>query len=176
MIRFVDDRGASIMTVRDVDGLQQTRNHLRLAAREITCSTDSSGPQLTSYSSVREKMHSMRRYFEIYGIMLRNSLIREMSFKANFVLWLLVEVLWFLRSDFFLRHHFWPGRSHRGLDEMGSGIARRHASDDRATFPGVLFRQSVEHPGARAHRKARFASRPAARQPVRGLDQAIQSR
>ena len=38
----------------------------------------------------------MRRYFEIYGIMLRNSLIREMSFKANFVLWMLVEVLWFL--------------------------------------------------------------------------------
>jgi ABC-2 type transport system permease protein len=37
----------------------------------------------------------MRRYFEIYSIMLRNSLIREMSFKANFVLWMLVEVLWF---------------------------------------------------------------------------------
>src|SRR5437879_6474701 len=27
--------------------------------------------------------------------MLRNSLIREMSFKANFLLWLIVEVLWF---------------------------------------------------------------------------------
>lgn len=27
--------------------------------------------------------------------MLRNSLIREMSFKANFVLWMVVEVLWF---------------------------------------------------------------------------------
>jgi ABC-2 type transport system permease protein len=38
----------------------------------------------------------MRRYFEIYTIMLRNSLIREMSFKANFVLWMIVEVLWFL--------------------------------------------------------------------------------
>ncbi len=37
----------------------------------------------------------MRRYFEIYSIMLRNSLIREMSFKANFILWLLVEGLWF---------------------------------------------------------------------------------
>lgn len=37
----------------------------------------------------------MRRYFEIYGIMLRNSLIREMNFKANFLLWLIVEVLWF---------------------------------------------------------------------------------
>ncbi len=38
----------------------------------------------------------MRRYIAIYGIMLRNSLIRELSFKANFILWMLVEVLWFL--------------------------------------------------------------------------------
>jgi len=37
----------------------------------------------------------MRRYLEIWGIMLRNSLIREMSFKANFILWMIVEVLWF---------------------------------------------------------------------------------
>ena len=38
----------------------------------------------------------LRRYVDIYSIMLRNSLIREMSFKANFVLWMLVEVLWFV--------------------------------------------------------------------------------
>jgi ABC-2 type transport system permease protein len=37
----------------------------------------------------------VRRYIEIYSIMLRNSLIREMSFKANFVLWMVVEILWF---------------------------------------------------------------------------------
>jgi ABC-2 type transport system permease protein len=37
----------------------------------------------------------MGRYLEIYSIMLRNSLIREMSFKANFILWMIVEVLWF---------------------------------------------------------------------------------
>src|ERR671939_566119 len=43
----------------------------------------------------------MRRYFEIYAIMLRNSLIREMSFKANFLLWLVVEVLWFCGQIFF---------------------------------------------------------------------------
>ena len=44
----------------------------------------------------------MRRYFEIYGIMLRNSLIREMSFKANFLLWILVEMLWFLGQIVFI--------------------------------------------------------------------------
>ncbi len=43
----------------------------------------------------------MRRYIEIYTIMLRNSLIREMSFKANFILWMLVEVLWFCGQIFF---------------------------------------------------------------------------
>src|SRR6476659_3675962 len=37
----------------------------------------------------------MRRYLEIWGIMLRNSLIRELSFKVNFILWLIVELLWF---------------------------------------------------------------------------------
>ncbi len=37
----------------------------------------------------------MRRYIEIYSIMMRNSLIRELSFKANFLLWMVVEVLWF---------------------------------------------------------------------------------
>ena len=38
----------------------------------------------------------MRRYIEIYSIMLRNSLIRDLSFKANFLLWIrCVEILWF---------------------------------------------------------------------------------
>src|SRR5437899_11199446 len=37
----------------------------------------------------------MRRYIKIYSIMLRNSLIRELSFKANFLLWMVVEILWF---------------------------------------------------------------------------------
>ena len=37
----------------------------------------------------------MRRYIDIYAIMLRNSLIRELSFKANFLLWMIVEILWF---------------------------------------------------------------------------------
>src|SRR3982074_2287258 len=45
---------------------------------------------------IRGKIEIVRRYFEIYSIMLRNSLIRELSFKANFILWMLVEVLWFV--------------------------------------------------------------------------------
>jgi ABC-2 type transport system permease protein len=45
--------------------------------------------------SDRYNLFVVRRYFEIYSIMLRNSLIREMSFKANFLLWMIVEILWF---------------------------------------------------------------------------------
>jgi len=45
----------------------------------------------------------MKRYLEIYSIMLRNSVIREMSFKANFILWMAVELLWFLGQIIFIQ-------------------------------------------------------------------------
>jgi ABC-2 type transport system permease protein len=38
---------------------------------------------------------SMRRYASIYGAMWKNSVVREMGFKTNFLLWILVEFLWF---------------------------------------------------------------------------------
>lgn len=38
----------------------------------------------------------MSRYLAIYKLTIRNSLIREMSFKLNFLLWMVVELLWFL--------------------------------------------------------------------------------
>ena len=44
----------------------------------------------------------MKRYLEIYWLMIRNSLIREMSFKANFTLWMVVELLWFVGQIIFL--------------------------------------------------------------------------
>ena len=47
-------------------------------------------------------LSTLERYFQIYRIMFRNSLIREMSFKANFLLWLLVELLWFLGQIIFV--------------------------------------------------------------------------
>lgn len=36
-----------------------------------------------------------RRYATIYAAMFKNSVVREMGFKANFLLWILVELLWF---------------------------------------------------------------------------------
>jgi len=35
------------------------------------------------------------RYFSIYGALWKTSVTREMSFKGNFVLWIVVELLWF---------------------------------------------------------------------------------
>lgn len=38
---------------------------------------------------------SFRRYWSVYVALWRNSIIREMSFKTNFLLWIVVELLWF---------------------------------------------------------------------------------
>jgi len=37
----------------------------------------------------------MTRYLKLYGALWKNSLIREMGFKTNFLLWIVVELLWF---------------------------------------------------------------------------------
>jgi viologen exporter family transport system permease protein len=47
-------------------------------------------------------MKLLASYLHVYGVMLRNSLIREMNFKLNFLLWLLVEVLWFAGQLIFI--------------------------------------------------------------------------
>lgn len=38
----------------------------------------------------------LRRYGRIYAALWRNSVVREMSFKTNFLLWIVVEMLWFV--------------------------------------------------------------------------------
>lgn len=43
-----------------------------------------------------------RRYARVYAAMWTNSVVREMGFKANFLLWIVVEMLWFaLQLSFF---------------------------------------------------------------------------
>ena len=44
----------------------------------------------------------MLRYLEISWLMIRNSLIREMSFKGNFLLWITVDLLWFVGQLVFI--------------------------------------------------------------------------
>jgi ABC-2 type transport system permease protein len=49
-----------------------------------------------------KKSRTMRKYWEVYRLMLRNSLIRELSFKANFLLWMVTELLWFVGQIVFV--------------------------------------------------------------------------
>lgn len=37
----------------------------------------------------------LRQYGAVYAMLVRNSLVREMTFKVNFLLWIVVELLWF---------------------------------------------------------------------------------
>jgi ABC-2 type transport system permease protein len=39
---------------------------------------------------------SLRHYARIYAALWQNSVVREMSFKGNFIMWILVECLWFV--------------------------------------------------------------------------------
>jgi ABC-2 type transport system permease protein len=50
-------------------------------------------PRTTPFPS-RFTFH-LSRYLSIYAALWKNSVAREMSFKSNFLLWILVEVLWF---------------------------------------------------------------------------------
>ena len=45
---------------------------------------------------------TVKRYWQIYWLLLRNSLIRELAFKANFLLWLATELLWFFGQIVFV--------------------------------------------------------------------------
>jgi ABC-2 type transport system permease protein len=40
-------------------------------------------------------MQQLKRYLGIYAALWKNSVTREMIFKANFVMWIVVELLWF---------------------------------------------------------------------------------
>ena len=39
--------------------------------------------------------HQASRYLSVYAALWKNSVTREMSFKSNFLLWIVVELLWF---------------------------------------------------------------------------------
>jgi ABC-2 type transport system permease protein len=38
---------------------------------------------------------NLKRYLHLYAALWKNSVTREMSFKGNFILWIIVEILWF---------------------------------------------------------------------------------
>jgi ABC-2 type transport system permease protein len=44
----------------------------------------------------------LARYASIYAALWKNSIVREMQFKVNFILWILVEMLWFALQLMFI--------------------------------------------------------------------------
>ena len=44
---------------------------------------------------MKSGFETVKRYISIYGALIRYSLIHEMQFKVNFLLWIVVEFLWF---------------------------------------------------------------------------------
>jgi ABC-2 type transport system permease protein len=57
-------------------------------------------PTVVSDSAIRQS--SWRRYPGLYAALWKNSVAREMGFKTNFLLWIVVEALWFaLQLSFF---------------------------------------------------------------------------
>lgn len=57
---------------------------------------------LDDSQSAPERITGLRRYWGVYVALWRNSIVREMGFKANFLLWIVVELLWFaLQLSFF---------------------------------------------------------------------------
>jgi len=68
---------------------------------------------------------NLRRYLTIYGALWRTSVTREMSFKGNFLLWILVSCAgsacnWPLSASFF------PDQDRRHLDGVAGGAADGH--------------------------------------------------
>jgi ABC-2 type transport system permease protein len=49
----------------------------------------------TPFTPPPKKIGSLTRYFRIYAALWKNSVTRELSFKANFLMWIVVELLWF---------------------------------------------------------------------------------
>jgi ABC-2 type transport system permease protein len=52
-------------------------------------------PMAATPASRRPWQVHTRRYLGIYAMLWRNSLVREMTFKTNFLLWIVVELCWF---------------------------------------------------------------------------------
>jgi ABC-2 type transport system permease protein len=68
-----------------------------IAASENTerSADDMSDAQPPANKSPGSPPNSFRRYAGIYLALWKNSVAREMGFKSNFLLWILVELLWF---------------------------------------------------------------------------------
>lgn len=62
----------------------------------VRLSTDAAtGADSSTQSPITEHPSPIARYLSIYAALWKNSVAREMIFKSNFLLWIIVELLWF---------------------------------------------------------------------------------
>jgi ABC-2 type transport system permease protein len=52
-------------------------------------------PRTVRFTLFRARMNPLRRYLGLYAALWKNSVTREMAFKGNFLLWIIVELCWF---------------------------------------------------------------------------------
>lgn len=57
--------------------------------------TASDEPSAASGGEIRHSQFPIRHYLGLYSALWRNSVIRELGFKVNFLMWIVVEALWF---------------------------------------------------------------------------------
>src|ERR1022692_168790 len=72
-----------------MSGLGRIRNKMK-AEKGIT----KHGTRNAVHAS-RKRRYALSRYFSIYAALWKNSVTRETMFKGNFLMWIVVEVLWF---------------------------------------------------------------------------------
>ncbi|MGA2801446.1 MAG: ABC-2 family transporter protein [Verrucomicrobiota bacterium] len=79
------------MRLRDLRGGAALRNTPRLEDDEMKAE----GRRQKAETGVTQLVSGVARYLTIYAALWKTSVTREMSFKGNFILWIVVELLWF---------------------------------------------------------------------------------
>ena len=111
----------------------------------------------------------LRRYAAIYAALWRNSVVREMGFKSNFLLWIVVELLWFGLQFSFI------GVIYLHTDHIADWTKWQvvHAGGGEpfhpANFPGLFPDQLRPAFRIDPHRPAGFHAAAADEHPVSGL-------
>ena len=108
------------------------------------------------------------RYFAIYAALWKTSVTREMSFKGNFILWIVVELLWFALQLCFISVLYLhtnpsaPGRNGRWCCWSARAVSSSKLS-------GVFLDKLCEPVGTRPHRQNGFPADAAGEHAFRRL-------
>ena len=155
----VGDRRLRPGAIRLAPGHQEVFRSRRVTMKSETRSPKSEVANVATQHATRNTGHVSRfthhasRYLSIYAALWKNSVTREMSFKSNFLLWILVELLWFgLQLSFIgvlYLHTEHIGTWTKWQVVMLIGAQPFHPAD----LPGLLSRQLHEPVRVGAHRQ-----------------------